>query len=68
MRCGYTSLFSMPNKRDPRKKKVGVWLLPEEEAALLKCVKKTGHANVADFMRSLLHESPPNPIIKPQNN
>ena len=42
----------MPNQRDPRKKKIGVWMTPEEIASLKKSASDNGQ-NVTDYLKSL---------------
>jgi hypothetical protein len=44
----------MPNQRDSRKKKIGVWLLPEELTAINALIKEEGYRDYAELFRALV--------------
>ncbi len=44
----------MPNQRDPEKRMVGVWLLPQEIRAWDKAVQLTGAVDRAEWLRQRL--------------
>jgi hypothetical protein len=43
----------MANQRDPKKKRVTVWLLPEEKKALAKLAREQG-TNMSDVFKTVI--------------